>query len=106
MNFIWNPEYETMEREKLRALQFERLQMSLRWAYNNVPLYRQRWMQVGLKPQDIKSLSDIVKVPFTTKADYRQHSPYGLFAVPLEQVVRIQSSSGTTSAPTVVGFTR
>jgi phenylacetate-CoA ligase len=106
MNFIWNPEYETMDREKLRSLQFERLQMSLRWAYNNVPLYRERWMEAGLKPHDIKSLDDIVKVPFTTKTDYRKHSPYGLFAVPLERVVRIQSSSGTTSAPTVVGYTR
>jgi phenylacetate-CoA ligase len=106
MNLIWNPEYETMDREQLRALQFERLQMALRWAYNNVPLYRERWAESGLKPQDIKSLDDLSKVPFTTKADYRKHSPYGLFAVPLERVVRIQSSSGTTSAPTVVGYTR
>jgi phenylacetate-CoA ligase len=106
MNLIWNPEYETMDREQLRALQFERLQMALRWAYNNVPLYRERWAEAGLKPQDIKSLDDLSKVPFTTKADYRKHSPYGLFAVPLERVVRIQSSSGTTSAPTVVGYTR
>jgi phenylacetate-CoA ligase len=106
MNLIWNPEYETMDREQLRALQFERLQMALRWAYNNVSLYRERWAEAGLKPQDIKSLDDLSKVPFTTKADYRKHSPYGLFAVPLERVVRIQSSSGTTSAPTVVGYTR
>ena len=106
MNLIWNPEYETMDREQLRTLQFERLQMAIRWAYNNVPFHRERWTEVGLKPQDIKSLDDLAKVPFTTKKDYRRHSPYGLFAVPLERVVRIQSSSGTTSAPTVVGYTR
>ena len=95
-----------MDREELRTLQFERLQMAIRWAYNNVPFHRERWTEVGLKPQDIKSLDDLAKVPFTTKKDYRRHSPYGLFAVPLERVVRIQSSSGTTSAPTVVGYTR
>lgn len=106
MNEIWNREYETMGREELRELQYKRLQMSLRWAYTNVPFYRERWDDVGLKPQDVKSLEDLAKIPFTTKTDFRAAYPYGLFAVPLERVVRIHSSTGTTSRPTVVGYTR
>lgn len=106
MNGIWNPEYETMERDRLRELQFERLQMTVRWAYNNVPFYREQWEQARLRPQDIGSLDDLENIPFTVKDDFRRAYPYGLFAVPLEQVVRIHSSTGTTSRPTVVGYTR
>ncbi|GAB4246322.1 MAG: phenylacetate--CoA ligase [Thermoleophilia bacterium] len=106
MNEIWNREYETMGREELRELQYKRLQMSLRWAYTNVPFYRERWDAAGVKPQDVKSLDDLAKLPFTTKNDFRAAYPYGLFAVPLERVVRIHSSTGTTSRPTVVGYTR
>jgi phenylacetate-CoA ligase len=106
MNTIWNREYETMDRDELRDLQYKRLQMSLRWAFSNVPFYRERWQQKGLKPQDVKSLDDLAQVPFTGKDDFKRAYPYGLFAVPLEQVVRIHSSTGTTTRPTVVGYTK
>lgn len=106
MSQIWNREYETMERAELRELQFRRLQMSLRWAVANVPFYRQEWERAGLKPQDIRSLDDLPMIPFTTKEAFKQAYPYGLFAVPLERVVRVHSSTGTTTRPTVVGYTR
>jgi phenylacetate-CoA ligase len=106
MNEIWNPEYETMSRDELRELQFKRLQMTLRWAYENVPLHRERWTAMKLKPADIRSLEDLPKLPFTVKADFKAAYPYGLFALPLEKVIRIHSSSGTTSNPTVVGYSR
>jgi len=106
MNEIFNPEYETMRREELRELQFKRLQMTLRWAYENVPFHRERWLSMKLKPADIRSLDDLVKLPFTTKADFREAYPYGLFALPLEKVIRIHSSSGSVSNPTVVGYSR
>ncbi len=106
MNQIWNREYETMERDQLRDLQSKRLQMSLRWAVANVPFYRDSWEKAGLRPQDIRSLDDLEKVPFTTKDAFKESYPYGLFAVPLERVVRVHSSTGTTSRPTVVGYTR
>ncbi len=106
MNQIWNREYETMDRDQLRDLQTKRLHMSLRWAVTNVPFYRDSWEKAGLKPQDIRSLDDLGKVPFTTKDAFKESYPYGLFAVPLERVVRVHSSTGTTSRPTVVGYTR
>lgn len=106
MSQIWNREYETMERDGLRDLQFKRLQMSLRWAVANVPFYREEWDRAGLKPQDIRSLDDLPMIPFTTKEAFKQAYPYGLFAVPLERVVRVHSSTGTTTRPTVVGYTR
>ncbi len=106
MSQIWNREYETMERDELLELQFKRLQMSLRWAVAHVPFYREEWERAGLKPQDIRSVEDLPKIPFTTKEAFKQAYPYGLFAVPLERVVRVHSSTGTTSRPTVVGYTR
>jgi phenylacetate-CoA ligase len=106
MNDIWNPEYETMGREELRELQFKRLQMTLRWAYDNVPFHRDRWTALKLKPGDIRSLEDIVKLPFTVKTDFRAAYPYQLFALPLEKVVRIHSASSTISDPAVVGYSR
>ena len=106
MNQIWNPEYETMGKEERRELQFKRLQMTLRWAYDNVPFHHERWTAMKLKPSDIRSLDDLEKVPFSAKADHTAAYPYGLFAVPLEKVVRIHSSSGTKSTPVVVGYTR
>lgn len=106
MNQIWNPEYEMMGREELRELQFKRLQMTLRWAVAKVPLYRDTWEKLGLKPQDIRSLDDLSKIPFTTKEDFKQSYPYGMFAVPRERVVRVHASAGTISKPTVVGYTR
>ena len=106
MNEIWNPEYESMRREELLELQFKRLQMTLRWVYDNVPFHRVRWTSLKLKPGDIRSLEDLHKLPFTVKADFKAAYPYGLFALPLEKVIRIHASSGTMSNPTVVGYSR
>jgi phenylacetate-CoA ligase len=91
--------------ETLKALQLERLQWSLRHAYENVPHYRKKFDAAGVKPQDCRSLADLARFPFTTKADLRETYPFGMFAVPMDQVVRIHASSGTTGKPTVVGYT-
>lgn len=106
MNDIWNPEYETMPRQDLEALQLKRLQMTLRWAYASAPFYREALDKAGVKPGDIRSLADIAQLPFTRKDDFRRAYPYGMFAVPLERVLRIHTSSGSPTRPTVVGFTR
>ena len=91
--------------DELRALQLERLQWSLRHAYDNVPHYRAAFDAAGVHPDDCKDLADLARFPFTTKADLRENYPFGMFAVPREQVVRIHASSGTTGRPTVVGYT-
>ncbi|TYB68651.1 phenylacetate--CoA ligase [Nonomuraea sp. PA05] len=88
------------------ALQLERLQRTLRRAYENVPLYRDKFDRAGVHPSDCKELGDLAKFPFTTKQDLRESYPFGMFAVPREQVARIHASSGTTGLPTVVGYTR
>ncbi len=106
MNEIWKPEYECMSRDELRDLQFKRLQMTLRWVYENVPFHRERWTAMKLKPGDIRSLDDLRKLPFTVKSDFKAAYPYELFALPLEKVIRIHASSGTMSNPTVVGYSR
>ncbi len=90
---------------ELRALQLERLQWSLRHAYENVPHYRRAFDQKGVHPDDLKSLADLAKFPFTTKTDLRDNYPFGMFAVPREKVARVHASSGTTGKPTVVGYT-
>ncbi len=97
---------ETASRDELQALQLERLQWTLRHAYENVPHYRRAFDAAGVHPSDCRSLADLAKFPFTTKADLRAHYPFGMFAVPREQVVRIHASSGTTGKPTVVGYTQ
>jgi len=99
-------EVEALPREKLQELQLERLKGIVKYAYENVPFYRKVFDKIGLKPEDIKSLKDISKIPFTTKEDLRQNYPYGMFAVPLKRIVRLHASSGTTGRPTVVGYTR
>ena len=91
--------------DEIRALQIERLQWSAGHAYDNVSMYKDRFAACGVHPADIKELSDIAKLPFTHKADLRDHYPFGLFAVPQAEVVRIHASSGTTGKPTVVGYT-
>lgn len=101
----WQSEYECMERGELELLQLERLQATLNRVARNVPLYRKRFTDLGLDPYDVQSLDDVRRLPFTTKADLREHYPYGLFAVPLRDVVRMQASTGTTGKPTVVGYT-
>ena len=92
--------------DEIRALQLKRLQWSLRHAYENVPMYRQRFDTVGVHPDDLKSLSDLARFPFTYKDDLRANYPFGLFAVPREQIIRVHASSGTTGKPTVVGYTK
>jgi phenylacetate-CoA ligase len=96
---------ETASVDELRALQLSRLQWSLQHAYDKVPHYRDKFDAVGAHPRDLKTLADLARFPFTTKADLRDTYPFGMFAVPREQVVRIHASSGTTGKPTVVGYT-
>jgi len=103
---IWNPEMETMPRERLRALQLERLQQTARRVCERVPFYRQAFDKHGVKPADIRTLEDLRKLPFTRKADFRETYPTGLFAVPMNQVLRIHASSGTTGKPIIAGYTR
>ena len=90
---------------ELKALQLERMRWSLRHAYERVPHYRRKFEAAGVKPEDLKTLADLARFPFTTKADLRETYPFGMFAVPMDQVVRIHASSGTTGKPTVVGYT-
>jgi len=103
---IWNKEAECMSRSDMKEVQLERLKSLVFRAYNNVPMYKKRFDEIGLKPEHIKTLKDIEKIPFTTKDDLRDNYPYGLFAVPLKQIVRLHASSGTTGKPIVVGYTR
>jgi phenylacetate-CoA ligase len=96
---------EKFSTKKLKSLQLERLRWSLKHAYDRVPHFRRKFDKAGVKPADCRSLADLAKFPFTTKADLRDTYPFGLFAVPLDKVVRIHASSGTTGKPTVVGYT-
>ncbi len=103
---IYNMDFETMPREALKAIQLTRLQATLERVYANVPFYRDNFKKAGITPGDIKSLDDIKRIPFTTKQDLRNNYPYAMFAVPMENIVRIHASSGTTGRPTVVGYTK
>jgi len=96
---------ETASRDELQALQLQRLQWSLKQAYDNVPHYKAAFDAKGVHPSDLKTLADLAKFPFTTKKDLRDNYPFGMFAVPRERVARIHASSGTTGKPTVVGYT-
>ena len=91
--------------DELRALQLERLRWSLRHAYENVPHYRRKFDAAGVHPDNLKTLADLARFPFTTKADLRENYPFGMFAVPMDDIVRVHASSGTTGKPTVVGYT-
>lgn len=102
---IWDAKHECMAREELEQLQLERLQATLNRVYKNVTCYRKKFSELQIVPEDIRSLDDLTKLPFTSKEDLRLNYPYGMFAVPLREVVRIHSSSGTTGKPTVVGYT-
>ena len=95
-----------MTRQKMRELQSERLRELVQRVYNNVPFYQKKMDNAGLKPTDIKSIDDISKLPFTSKQDLRDNYPFGLFAVPMKEIVRVHASSGTTGKPTTVGYTR
>ena len=103
---ILEPDKECMPQDELRILQLYRFKKQLRRVYERVPFYRKKMEEAGIAPEDIKSLEDVRHLPFTTKDDFREHYPYGLFAVDLEEIVRIHSSSGTTGKPTVVGYTK
>ncbi|NDW13884.1 phenylacetate--CoA ligase [Bacteroides sp. 214] len=103
---IWNENIECMDRESLRKIQGIRLKKTVEHVYHNTPFYRKKMQELGVTPDDINSIDDIVKLPFTTKHDLRDNYPFGLCAVPMSQVVRIHASSGTTGKPTVVGYTR
>jgi len=103
--WMFEPEAETMPRERLRQLQLRRLRATLRNAWDNVPVHRKRMRALGIEPDDIRSLEDAARLPFTTKGDLRDHYPFGLFARPREGLARLHASSGTTGKPTVVGYT-
>jgi phenylacetate-CoA ligase len=103
---IWNSHFECMEREVLRRIQGERLRDTVERVYFNVPYYRHKMQEKGLGPENIKSIEDLSRLPFTTKNDLRDNYPFGLFAVPMSEIVRLHASSGTTGKPTVVGYTR
>ncbi len=102
---IYNEEYETMPREALEAIQLRRLQTTVARVYNTVPFYRKRFDEVGVKVDDVRSLDDLRRLPFTYKDNLRDNYPFGMFTVPMDDVVRIHASSGTTGKPTVVGYT-
>ena len=103
---IFNPEIECMSREDMRRLQTERLIEVVKRCYENVPFYKKKMDQKGIRPEDIKSIDDITKLPFTTKHDLRDEYPFGLQAVPMEEVKRIHASSGTTGKPVVATYTQ
>ncbi len=103
---IWNESAEKMSRDELEQLQLERLQSTLNRVYRNVRFYQRRFDDPGLQPSDIRTMDDLEKIPFTTKDDLRENYPYGMLAVPLREVVRIHSSTGTTGKPTVICYSR
>jgi phenylacetate-CoA ligase len=103
---IYNEEFETLPREVLETLQFKRLQQVLQRVYHTVGFYRRTFDAAGVKPDDIKTLADLSRLPFTSKQDLRENYPFGLFAVPMSSVVRLHASSGTTGRSTVVGYTK
>ena len=97
---------EIASRDEISGLQLRRMKWSLKHAYENVPHYKKSFDAAGAHPDDLKDLSDLRKFPFTTKDDLRANYPYGMFAVPMDKIVRIHASSGTTGKPTVVGYTK
>jgi len=103
---IWNRHFECMDRDGIKHVQSERLRETVERVYFNVPYYRNRMQKAGIGPESINSIDDLHKLPFTTKQDLRENYPFGLFAVPMSEIVRVHASSGTTGKPTVVGYTR
>ena len=102
---IYNPEMECMSREDMTKLQNERLAATVKRCYEKVPFYKRKMDERGIKPEDIKSIKDITKLPFTTKYDLRDEYPFGLQAVPMSEIRRIHASSGTTGKPVVGTYT-
>jgi len=103
---MWNPEIETLSREEMRRLQLKRLQEVVSRAYNKVPFYKRKFDEKGVKPDDIQRLEDLQKLPFTSKLDFRENYPFGLFTVPVSECARIHASSGTTGKPIIGGYTK
>ncbi|SOB98458.1 phenylacetate-CoA ligase [Ureibacillus xyleni] len=103
---MYSPEIETLSREKMQELQLSRLKGTVERVYNNVPFYKEKLDELGISPSDIKTIEDVRKLPFTVKKDLRDQYPFGLFAVPQKDIVRIHGSSGTSGKPTVVGYTK
>ena len=103
---IWNPDKECMSREEMRTLQGKRLHKMVDYVYHNVPFYRNKLQELDIRPDDIQTIEDITKLPFTTKKDLRDNYPFGLQAAPQSEIIRIHASSGTTGNPTIVGYTR
>ena len=102
----YEPEIECASRETLREIQSQRLRDMVKRCYENVPLYKKRFDEIGLKPEDIQSIDDLTKLPFTTKQDLRDTYPFGLIAVPRDDLARVHASSGTTGKQTVVAYTQ
>ncbi len=103
---IWDQDFETLPREALEALQAKRLRQTVERVYATVPFYRRTLDEAGVKPDDIRTVADLRRLPFTMKTDLRDNYPFGLFTVPMDNIIRIHASSGTTGKPTVVGYTR
>ncbi len=103
---FFDKKIEQMDRAEMRALQLERLKKIVKYAYERVPFYTKKFDEIGLKPEDIQTLEDIKKIPYTTKTDLRDNYPYGLLAVPMDDIVRVHASSGTSGKPTVVAYTK
>lgn len=103
---FFDEKIERMEKSEMRALQLERLKKIVKYAYERVPFYKKKFDEIGLKPEDIQTLEDIKKIPYTTKTDLRDNYPYGLLAVPMDDIVRVHASSGTSGKPTVVAYTK
>ena len=103
---IWNPNKETMSRDQMRDLQGKRLHKVVDYVYHNVPFYRNKLQEMDISPDDIRTIDDIVKLPYTTKQDLRDNYPFGLQAAPRSEIIRVHASSGTTGNPTIVGYTR
>jgi phenylacetate-CoA ligase len=106
MTVYFDSENECRPADRLRVLQSQRLRDAVERAYRDVPLYRNKFDEAGVKPADIRSIEDIGRLPFTVKDDFRAQYPFGMFAVPMDRIVRLHASSGTTGKPTVVGYTR
>ncbi len=103
---MWNMQIEAMPKERLEALQLYRLQQTVERCYNKSPFYRRKFNEAGIKPQDIQSLEDLRRLPFTLKTDLRDNYPFGMFAAGMDEIIRIHASSGTTGKPTTVGYTK
>ncbi|WP_321995798.1 phenylacetate--CoA ligase [Draconibacterium orientale] len=103
---IWNEKIECASRDEMAAIQSERLKQTVQRIYHNIPSYRAKMQEIGMLPGDVRSVEDLKKLPFTNKTDLRDNYPFGMFTVPMSEIVRVHASSGTTGKPTVVGYTR